>query len=159
MTPNPKNPIYEYFVSKGGRIRHTKPPFWRIIKWRFPGWDFDRPAGSITAFYRTIYVKSDMLPEHLLLHEITHLDRQGWSFPGAVWFTIKFFLSPRFRLKEEIIAYRKQYGWIIRHERDPEARTRWLNHIVKDLSGPLYGNLLTFDEARAALPSERNTQA
>lgn len=77
----------------------------------------------------------------LMAHEETHQRQQGKS-PEDWW--EKYLADPDFRLAQELAAYRVQYRAIVGR---PQKRAV-LQKISKDLSGPMYGNIISRDQAK-----------
>lgn len=72
----------------------------------------------------------------LIAHERVHSVRQGNS-PANWW--RRYIDSPEFRLNEEIPAHQVEFQFL--------GDTRSLRQIAERLSSPLYGNLVSFEEA------------
>lgn len=91
----------------------------------------------------TVYAPSgiDLSPD-LEAHEQVHIGRQ--SNPDEWW--SKYLTDVQFRLDEELAAYRVQYGYALEHYSRANRRLL-LTHISKDLSGAMYGKLITRKEA------------
>lgn len=91
----------------------------------------------------------------LQAHEAVHGARQGGD-PAGWW--ERYIAEPQFRLDEEILAHQAEYRW---HARQPGAErpvkgfrsysTFHLNEIARRLSGPLYGGLISFAEAKVVV--------
>lgn len=92
------------------------------------------------------------IPHHLLMHEAVHSARQA-GFPEAWW---NLYLQDQdFRLAEEIPAHRAEYAAFCNKGRPLWNKRRdCLKTCAQRLSGPLYGNLITFDEARRIIEAE-----
>lgn len=83
-------------------------------------------------------------------HENIHTIQQKHSNIYAVWWWVKYILSRKFRYSQELEAYTVQYRFIVEHY----SYSHWkefLTKICKDLSGSLYGNIVTYEEARKAI--------
>lgn len=78
-----------------------------------------------------------------IAHELVHIERQGDKTDE--WWA-EYMADPMFRLKEELAAYRKQWQYAVEFY-DRKSRRMTLAHCAKDLSGPMYGNLITKDRA------------
>lgn len=129
------------------RISHNKPPHFGIMQKVF-GCDWERTA---FAFSNTIYSKTE-LPDHLIVHESVHLKQQGYNIIGA-WIWLAFYLcSKRFRYLMEIQAYRKQWQFVKKNYRY-NFQIDFLHKVSSDLSGNLYGNIISYDEAKRAIQS------
>lgn len=124
------------------KISHNKPPhFWIMHKIFKCDW-----GHTAFAFGDTIYSKYK-LPDHLIVHESTHLKQQRHSIIGAwVWLAL-YLVSKKFRYTVELEAYQNQWQFFrsnyIFREHEP-----FLNKITSDLSGALYGNIVSYSTAR-----------
>lgn len=85
------------------------------------------------------------VPEHIFVHEMVHSVRQGSDVEG--WWD-RYISDPVFRLDEEIVAHRAEWGQYVKNNLDKNQRIRYFNFICYRLSGELYDRLLTFPEAR-----------
>lgn len=85
------------------------------------------------------------LPEHLMVHERTHKDQQ-YAMGVEAWWG-KYLEDDKFRLSQEIEAYRNQYKYIVKNFKDRNVVNKMLLSIARDLSSEIYGNILTKDEA------------
>jgi len=121
---------------------NTKPKFWWLLKILFPVIDWDR---TILAFGDVVYSK-DSISEDKAIHEAVHLKQQKHSKLWAIIYLIRYRLSKRFRLKSEIEAFHEQYSvsgdWI-------------LEKAAKILSGKLYGEIISYKDAKEAIKKGR----
>jgi len=78
----------------------------------------------------------------LIAHEEVHVKRQ--DDPAAWW--EQYLVDKDFRLREELIAYQAQYKYMVEHY-DRAKRRGILLSIAKDLSGPMYGGIITKAQA------------
>lgn len=84
------------------------------------------------------------LPDHILEHEQTHLKQQeGMSIEE--WWN-RYLEDPEFRLNQELEAYRVQYKYLLEHANRNDRRL-WLKRMVKDVSGAMYGNMISAKRA------------
>lgn len=83
----------------------------------------------------------------LMIHEAVHARRQG-DDPAAWW--RRYLVEPAFRLDEEIRAHVAEYGAICAAGNRHLKRFH-LKLIARRLSGPLYGQIIPFAEARRIL--------
>lgn len=120
-----------------------KPPHYLILKILF-GFDWNL---NIAAFGDTIHAKHP-LPDHLEVHESIHLHQQKYSKIYAIWWWIKYIVSKKFRLSQELEAYRNEWHFI-QYESSYSMNQKLdrLEHIVFNLSSKLYGNIVSHDEA------------
>lgn len=95
---------------------------------------------TIFAYGDTIYtnVKLDW---PLIVHETTHL-RQQEKIGLDEWVS-QYLSDPKFRLEMEKEAYKKQLDSV--KDRNVKARLRMI--CAHDLSGPLYNNIISLQEA------------
>jgi hypothetical protein len=82
------------------------------------------------------------LPPDLVVHEEVHIARQ--TKPAEWW--QKYLTDIDFRLNEELEAYRAQYLFALEHYNRKERRLL-LTGMTKDLSGEMYGKIITRKEA------------
>lgn len=82
------------------------------------------------------------LPPDLVVHENVHIKRQ--TNPAEWW--DKYLTDPAFRLAEEVEAYKAQWAWMLENYNRKDRRLL-LTGITKDLSGAMYGKLVTRKEA------------
>lgn len=92
--------------------------------------------------YKDIFMDKVKL-ERMIVHEKVHLKRQlfGLILP---WY-ILYGVSKRFRLKEEIIAYKTEYIYSFK-KFGPSAINK--EYYYRSLSSDLYNNLVSYDEAK-----------
>lgn len=105
---------------------------------------FPIDENTIFAYDGNIYTNNE-LPEHLIVHEQEHLKSQ--EKVGLILWVDQYLTNPRFRLIEEIIAYKAQLNSITNRE----FRNTIKVEASKHLSSELYGNLCTFEEALSFL--------
>lgn len=93
----------------------------------------------------TIYNPSGTpLDEAFLAHENTHVEEQRVVGAEAWW--ERYLDQPEYRLEQELLAYQVQYKYAVQNYSRADRR-RLLAHISKDLSGAMYGKLITRQEA------------
>ena len=82
--------------------------------------------------------------KHLMVHEETHQRQQGKKVEE--WWN-QYLTDKSFRLNQEAEAYNTQYKFIkALHTR--QVNRAELRRLAKDLSGPTYGNLCSFETAK-----------
>jgi hypothetical protein len=91
----------------------------------------------------TVYVPSGATIEpDLAIHEAVHVQQQ--SKPVEWW--DRYLTDVQFRLDQEVEAYQAQYKYIRRfYNRD--KRRKIIKTIASDLSGEMYGKIITKEEA------------
>lgn len=77
----------------------------------------------------------------LIEHETTHSRQQTQMGAGPWW--SRWLDSPEFRLEQEVEAYRAQYRFACGLGASRQVRRRLLRQLAKDLSGPMYGHIVT----------------
>jgi hypothetical protein len=80
----------------------------------------------------------------LMIHEATHSRQQG-DDPAGWW--KKYLSDPKFRLDQEVYAYRNQYRNFAKTCRDRNTVALFLHRIASDLSSQLYGGIVGYQEA------------
>lgn len=105
---------------------------------------FDVTDKTLFAYDHIIY-SNYPVSDDLLIHETTHHKQQD-KYGLEEW--LKYYLEDdKFRLKMEIEAYRKQLESI--QDRNQRAKLRM--EVSKHLSSPLYGNIISYEEALRVL--------
>lgn len=89
------------------------------------------------------------IPPDLEVHEKTHVRQQAEMGVKEWW--DKYLDDPAFRLSQEVEAYRNQIKFLMKDMKDRNARAKRIHHITLGLSGPMYGNLVTYSEASKLL--------
>jgi len=84
------------------------------------------------------------IDEHLMIHEKTH-SRQQDIDPAGWW--EKYIKDPKFRVMQEVEAYRNQYKSFVKGK-DRNKIFLFLHGIAVDLSSGIYGNALSYEEAK-----------
>ena|SRR5580765_998954 len=119
------------------RVVWLYPPNFRKIQEKFKV----RGTGVIFTFGKTIYNPDRViLSKALHAHEEVHMYQQG-DDPWTWW--EHYMEDPAFRLSQEIPAHKAEYL--------AKVGTDELYNIATRLSGPLYGNLISFGRAKAIL--------
>jgi len=125
------------------KISNEYPPNYEAIKVVFPECEKFK---AIFCYGEVIYnpFKANVTPD-LVEHESTHSKQQGKT-PELWW--EEYLYNPTFRLEQETEAYRAQYKFVKKNVKDREAVSWFLNEVSRSLSSILYGNLVSFAEAR-----------
>ena len=123
------------------KILYELPPNYEDICKHIPA---VRKTKTIVFTYGdTVYVPSgNPIPSDLEAHEAVHIERQ--SNPAEWW--ARYLTDVQFRLDEELAAYRVQYAYAVENY-GRDHRRALLTHMTKDLSGAMYGKLITRKEA------------
>lgn len=109
----------------------------------------NRP-GVIFTYGDTLYCPNGVdVPGHLMAHEQTHTKQQGKNVEG--WWD-RYLTDSEFRLNQEVEAYHNQYEYL-RDNHNRKDRRFVLNQICKDLASPIYGSLVTKEQAKELIVS------
>lgn len=86
----------------------------------------------------------------LMAHEEVHSQRQAAAGDLELWWKA-YIANPEFRFAEELPAHREE--WRVIKEMIPQRveRRLWLKFFAERLSGSLYGNMVTFAEAKRSI--------
>lgn len=124
------------------KIVQAYPPNYEEICAAFP---IVRDRSSVVFTYgETLYApgnKTGSIPHDLRVHEETHV-RQQAEIGVEEWWK-RYMADPQFRLDQEVDAYHNQYMAMSKPDRDKHIR-----RIAGDLCGPMYGNLVSLEEAK-----------
>ena len=101
---------------------------------------FDIGENTVFAYDGKIYTNNP-LPDCLLVHEKVHLRQQEEM--GVNEWVEKYLTDEEFRLEVEIEAYREQLKSIHNNSK----KRMWRKKSARDLSSPLYGSIISYDEA------------
>ena len=124
-------------------INNRRPPNWAEIQKHFPGADENR---VVVTYGNDVYMPTglNMYPD-LRAHEAVHVRQQNAMGVEAWW--DRFYVDPQFRMEQELEAYQAQYVFMKGIQRNREKLAAFLRFCAKELSGPTYGNMVTFGEA------------
>lgn len=128
-------------------IAYEYPPNYEIVKKAFNLGDHEN---VVFTYGDTLYVpqgKKTKIDKPLMAHEETHARQQSQMTPQ--WWWDEFLSNPKFRLEQELEAYREQYKAM--QNLPAQKRAGYLTHIATDLSSEIYGKLLTFEQAVAVI--------
>lgn len=118
------------------KIIYKRPPNYNQIKGKFK---FDDKV-TIFAYGNIIYNPSRLrLPKDVIIHEEVH-EKQQSEIGVSEWWE-RYLEDDRFRLEQEIEAYREQYRF---RGEDEE----YLDKLADILSGSVYGNIISKEEAK-----------
>lgn len=85
----------------------------------------------------------------LLAHETRHSQQQAETSPCSWWG--RYLAEPQFRLSQEVDAYRTQIAVFAQKCGDRERRLRFAMELAGHLASPMYGSLLTRQDALSLL--------
>lgn len=97
--------------------------------------------GTVYTYGDTIYFpRPQSITPDLMVHEEVHIRQQEKGGPEKWW--SRYFVDQQFRLDQELEAYRAQYQYMLANMNRAVRRKR-LKDIASDLSGPMYGKLIS----------------
>ncbi len=124
------------------------PPLFDLIDAKF----HIKGKPVIFAWNDTIFNPSGApVSNELGCHELVHCRQQNGD-PEAWW--RRYIDDAEFRLAQEIPAHRVEYGEFCLHNRNDKLRNNrrhYLHLVAARLASPLYGNLVTYERARALI--------
>ena len=107
---------------------------------------FELPMNAVFTYGDTIYTPNGgFIDAYLMTHEETHMRQQGDN--PFIWWK-SYLINPEFRLTQEVEAYRNHYNHFCRNKKDEGRQKDFLDRIAKDLSSPMYGNIISQEEAK-----------
>lgn len=128
-------------------VRPRRSKLWALWRICFPGADM---AQCVIAWRGAIYIPTGRgaheLGPDVAVHEAHHLKQQLRYGSSFMWW-IKYRLSRKFRLQEELEAYRTQYLYGSRIIPDFKGRTIYLRELAEGMAGPTYGLGITIPQA------------
>lgn len=128
------------------RIINATPPNYLQIVRRFPN---AQALSTIFSYGDRIYYRGRQpLTKALIAHEGVHGERQGQTTQEIEGWWERYLTDPQFVIAEEVPAHYAE--WVATKKRHGPG-TAYLKPIVERLSGPLYGNLLTYAQAQHAI--------
>jgi hypothetical protein len=131
--------MIEYTCSR------EKPPVYQACVDKF-GVNWNR--GIIFTYGDTIHCKYKV-PEQKIAHELIHVVQQT-RFGAVAWWE-KYLEDVGFRLSQEIEAYSAEIIWINDNIRDLNIKRERFDKIVADLSGYIYGHMVSPEKAKQLL--------
>jgi len=127
------------------RVVFTFPPRYKELDTKFKV----RGRPIVFTFGNTIHNPGRIkIAQELMVHETVHSRRQGEDVDG--WWS-SYIADPAFRLCEEMPAHIAEYAAVCRHFSEHRAQQRMLHRIAMRISGPLYGAMVEYREARARI--------
>ncbi len=122
-------------------IIKEQPPF--LLQIQLAGMKPERT--TIFPFGLKIYNPSgELIPQDVMIHEAIHIRQQGKN-PKEWW--NRYILDKSFRLSQELEANREQYKFICKLTKDREKRNKALIAMARNVSGEVYGKLISFSRA------------
>lgn len=129
---------------------HEKPEIYNSLKEKF---DIDWDSGVIITYGNKVYSKYELSPLKKI-HELTHV-RQQLAYGVQKWWN-EYVENTKFRLEQELEAYRNEIAGLFNRTKDREFRHRYVAQCAKDLSSGMYGNVIEFMNAKQLLRYNEN---
>lgn len=126
-------------------IDHTKPEIYQRLHQQF-GADWEK--GIIIAWNGKIHCKGEPEPQKIV-HEAVHLQVQEEMGNDPWW--LAYLEDKDFRLEQEKLAYKAEADFIKRAIKNREHRFQYINDIAKAFASPIYGPIISWQEALAFL--------
>lgn len=124
------------------------PPNYIEIKTKF-----DIGKNVVFTYENTIYNPDNgHISKPLMKHEETHAKQQA-SIGVELWWK-KYFEDNKFRLSQELEAYRNQFREAKKSIKNRNARISYLKNLAIDLSGRMYGGIIDFYSAMDNIKNE-----
>lgn len=137
-----------------------KKPFIKLffLKIFFPTFNWEGTnaiMGDAFVFGYKIYTK-DKLSYFQKAHELIHIQQQRGNFIGAVKWWYNYIRNSIFRLAQEAEAYRFEHQLFRKYVHDRNKIALHLDFCCRVLSGPLYKNLISYEEAKKFILKDGN---
>lgn len=143
---------YTKGLLNGMTLVRGYPPNYKLIVAAFPAVKKHTP---IFCYGKTIYyTHTSETDEAKIVHESVHSQRQGDNPDG--WWN-RYIDDEQFRFFEEMIAHRAEFAYF--KNRGRNVRRFQLHQIAKNLSGPLYGRMISRSAAQGWLTHEFDGQS
>jgi hypothetical protein len=104
--------------------------------------------GLVITYGDTVYCDRE-IPMDLWAHELTHV-KQQLSMGAEKWWD-KYFVDNEFRIRQESEAYVNQVNWLKKNVKDRNKLFKLIVEIRKQLSGPMYGNAISYEDTKFLL--------
>lgn len=128
------------------RISAEKPPIYEEAKKLF---NLKEGQGTVFTYGDCVYNPDGIdMPEHLIVHEMEHAKQQEHNDTVAGLWWKRVLADPAFRVDQEARAYGAQYAYIRKRVKDRNKCSGYLLEMSQMLSGPMYGNCVSRQEAQ-----------
>lgn len=137
------------------KIIKTFPPNWPEIAKHFP---VKGKQGILYAYGNILYNPSGVeVSPWILRHEEVHgrrqLGEEGDERMSVKRWWDEYIAYEDFRYKEELLAHQREWQSYV--EQMGDVNGYYLDAIAKRLSSPLYGRMVTFEQARKAIQEQQ----
>ena len=115
-----------------------------------------RRKGVLFTYGETVYAPGRTAISHALdAHESVHSRRQGKTEQSINYWWGEYLSNVEFRFYEELLAHQAEYKWFNQHIKDRNQLAKALHTIAVRLSSDLYGSVINYSNARAAVMGNR----
>lgn len=135
------------------KITIGKPPIWDNACVAFQ----INPSSVLFTYGDTIYNPGDaQITDDLMIHEQVHAKQQKHNDEDAALWWGKYLRDPEFRISQEVEAYAEQYKFLCRKIQNKQQRFELVKRMAEIMSGPLYGNCISFGSALFKIKEKAN---
>lgn len=124
-------------MNQAPQISTEKPPVWDRLCEAFPNLVWK----DIAITYGGVIYSPNPVEDNVLVHELVHVKQQQGK--NADEWMERYLADTEFRYKQELLAYQVEYRYCRGRLTDRDAGVR----MAKELSGPLYNNIVTYEQA------------
>ena len=125
------------------------PPNYKEIKKVFK----DLPDSAIFTYGSVIYAPNNDLNPILMRHEEIHSQQQKEMGVEKWW--DRYLRDANFRLSQEVEAFQQEYRLAKKLIKDRNSLARLLFSMAKNLSAPMYGKIISYQQAFEAIKCEK----
>jgi hypothetical protein len=118
-----------------------QPDIYPLLNKKF-GVEWDN--GVIITYGDTVHCKYH-IPADKIIHENVHVKQQT-DYGVKAWWD-RYFIEEKFRLSQELEAYKAEAKFIKNNIKDRNGRYMFIHQMAKELSSSMYGNIITLDQA------------
>jgi hypothetical protein len=140
-----------------GVIISNKPPEPKLYNKVVEAFGVNFDEGIVFTVGNTIHSKY-RIPEDLMRHELVHVRQQSEYKGGYKKWWKDYLADPKFRLSQEVEAYRVQAQFIEATVKDRNEKARQIHKIASDLAGPIYGNLVSLSDAKKYITGKSHAE-
>lgn len=129
------------------KISDEKPPQWILDGVK--KWGVEWESNIVFTYGNLITSYGGMMTEDLLAHEPHHQKQQA-DYGVKSWWE-RYLEDEIFRYEQELECYRRQYQWVQNNIKDRNEVFNCLMDYSRLLSGKMYGDIVSLNEAMNAI--------
>lgn len=130
------------------QIKNEFPPNWERMQK-----DFNLDWNNTIVTYGGVIYSPNPVEDDILAHELVHVRQQAGK--NMEEWCNRFLTDPKFRYKQELEAYRVQFGYWKRYIKSKDEIKAALDRMARELSGPMYGNCIDYETAKREIRNGR----